>query len=156
MKVSYFEDLADHILLDIGPKADGTVPKEQVRILKELGRWTKKHRDAVYSTSAGIPHGHFYGPTSLSRNREILYLYLPHRPNGPVVLKGIKNAVNRIWVVGNGTRLSYKVLMKQYWSEVPGMVYIDVPEHVLDSRVTVLAVLLKGPIELYRGKINKD
>ncbi len=40
--------------------------------------------------------------------------------------------------------------MKQYWSTVPGILYIDVPESVLDKEVTVLAVLLDGPIELYR------
>ena len=40
--------------------------------------------------------------------------------------------------------------MKQYWSPVPGILYIDVPESVLDEEVTVLAVLVNGPIELYR------
>jgi len=66
-----------------------------------------------------------------------------------VLLKGLKNKINRIWVVGNGTKLSWKVMMKQYWSKVPGLVYIDVPEHVLDEEVTVVAVLLQGPLELY-------
>lgn len=40
--------------------------------------------------------------------------------------------------------------MKQYWSAVPGLIYIEIPEKVLDAQVTVLAVLLKDPIELYR------
>jgi len=42
--------------------------------------------------------------------------------------------------------------MKQYWSSVPGIVYIDVPENVLDEQVTVLAVLLDGKVDLYREK----
>jgi len=142
--------MGGNLLLDIGPKADGTIPEEQVTILKELGRWTNKHQEAIYSTSAGIPPGHFYGPTTLSNDKQILYLFLPHKPNGPIVLKGIKNKINRIWVVGNGTKLSSQILMKQYWSPVPGILYIDVPELVLDEEVTVLAVLLNGPIELYR------
>jgi len=41
-------------------------------------------------------------------------------------------------------------MMKQYWSAVPGLIYIEIPEKVLDAQVTVLAVLLKDPIELYR------
>ena len=40
--------------------------------------------------------------------------------------------------------------MKPYWSRVPGLVYIDLPEHVQDEQVTVLAVLLKGKVDLYR------
>jgi alpha-L-fucosidase len=42
--------------------------------------------------------------------------------------------------------------MKQYWSQVPGIVYIDVPEAVLDEQVTVIAVLLDGKVDLYREK----
>jgi len=142
--------MGGNLLLDIGPKSDGTIPTEQINILKELGRWTKKHKDAIYGTRAGIPKDHFYGATALSKNREILYLYLPHKPKGSIVLKGIKNPINRIWIVGNGTKLAWDIKMKAYWSAVPGLIYIDVPEKVLDEQVTVIAVLLKGPIELYR------
>lgn len=55
-----------NLLLDIGPKADGTIPEEQEHILKELGRWTDKHKEAIYGTERGIPYDHYYGPTALS------------------------------------------------------------------------------------------
>ena len=141
-----------NLLLDIGPKEDGTIPPEQVSILKELGRWTNKHAEAVYGTKAGIPADHFYGATALNKAGDILYLYLPYDPKGEIVLKGIKNKINRIWVVGNGTKLNWQIKMKQYWSKVPGLVFIDVPREVLDQNVTVLAVLLDGEIELYQEK----
>ncbi len=140
-----------NLLLDIGPKEDGTIPEEQVAILKEFGRWTKKHKEAVYDTHAGIPAEHFQGYTTLNKAGDILYLYLPYKPNGVVEVKGLVNKVNRVWVVGNGAMLSYKVYNKNYWSDVPGNLYIDVPEQVQDSQITVLAVLLDGPVKLYRG-----
>lgn len=143
-------NMGGNLLLDIGPKADGTIPEEQVEILEGLGRWTKKHQVAIYGSRAGIPAGHYYGPTTLSADKTILYLFVPHRPNGPLVVKGLKNKINRIWVVGNGTKLSHKIVGKQYWSQVPGICYIDLPEQALDPEVTVLAVLLDGPVELYR------
>lgn len=139
-----------NLLLDIGPKPDGTIPDEQIVVLKELGRWAKKHAEAVYATKAGIPEGHFLGPTSLNKTGDILYLYLPYKPIGPVMIKGLKNKINRIWVVGNGTKLNWDIKMKSYWSAVPGIAYIDVPDYVLDPQVTVLAVLLDGKIDLYR------
>ena len=139
-----------NMLLDVGPKADGTIPDEQINILKELGRWTNKHQEAIYGTEAGIPHGHFYGPTSLSKDKTMLYLFVDNKPNGPLVIKGLKNKINRIWVVGNGTKLSHNVMGKLYWSTVPGLLYIDVPEKDLDEQVTVIAVLLDGPVDLYR------
>ena len=140
-----------NLLLDIGPKEDGTIPEEQVAVLKEFGRWTKKHKAAVYDTRAGIPAEHFQGYTTLNKAGDILYLYLPYKPNGVVEVKGLVNKVNRVWVVGNGAMLSYKVHNKNYWSDVPGNLYINVPEQVLDSQITVLAVLLDGPVKLYRG-----
>jgi alpha-L-fucosidase len=142
--------MGGNLLLDIGPRADGTIPEEQVRILKELGRWTQKHKEAIYETVSGIPLQYFRGPTTLSRDRQTLYLFLDSRPSGPILIKGLKNKVNRIRVVGDGTKLSYKLLGKQYWSETPGLLYIDVPPENLDDQVTVIAVLLDGPVDLYR------
>lgn len=143
--------MGGNMLMDIGPREDGTIPDEEVAILKEFGRWTQKHKEAVYDTRAGIPTEHFQGYTTLNKEGDVLYLYLPYRPNGPIEVKGLMNKVNRVWVVGNGAMLNYKVYNKNYWSEVPGNLYIDVPDRVLDPNITVVAVLLDGPIRLYRG-----
>lgn len=139
-----------NLLLDIGPRADGTIPEQQVQILTELGRWTRAHAEAIYGTVAGIPAGHFYGPTTLSKDGRILYLFLPHAPQGPVVIKGLKNQVDRIRIVGNGTKLKGQILGKQYWSAVPGILYINVPAAETDPTMTVLALQLKGPVDLHR------
>jgi alpha-L-fucosidase len=146
--------MGGNLLLDIAPKPDGTIPSEQVTILKGLGRWTKKHKEAIYGTRAGIPKEHFNGYTALSKDKTILYLYVDNKPNGPLLIKGLKNKVNRIWVVGNGTKLSHKVIGKNYWSSVPGMLYIDVPKKVQDKDVTVIAVLLKGKIALFNEEVK--
>jgi len=146
--------MGGNLLLDIGPKPDGTIPEEQVIILKELGKWTKKHKDAIYGTVAGLPSGYFCGPSTLSKDSTILYLFMDYKPTGPVVVKGIKNKVNRIWVVGNGTKLDWDIKMKAYWSSVPGLLYINVPDDVLDKDVTVIALLLDRPLDIY-GKSEK-
>ncbi|MBQ7634134.1 MAG: alpha-L-fucosidase [Bacteroidaceae bacterium] len=145
--------MGGNMLLDIGPRQDGTIPEEEVAILREFGRWTTKHAEAVYGTRAGIPAQFFQGYTALSPDATTLYLYLPYRPgDGQVEVKGLMNRVNRVWVVGNGTMLPYKVYNKNYWSEVPGNLYISVPDDVLDPQITVLAVLLNGPVRLYAGQ----
>jgi len=140
-----------NLLLDIGPRQDGTIPDEEVAVLKEFGRWINKHKEAVYDTRAGIPTDYFQGYTTLNKEKNILYLYLPYRPNGQVEVKGLINKVNSVWVVGNGASLKHKVYNKNYWSAVPGNLYIEVPDNVLDPQITVIAVLLDGPIQLYHG-----
>jgi alpha-L-fucosidase len=38
-------------------------------------------------------------------------------PTGPIALKGIKNEIARIRIVGEGTLLSHEIYNKLYWSE---------------------------------------
>ncbi|NOR88267.1 MAG: alpha-L-fucosidase, partial [Bacteroidales bacterium] len=146
--------MGGNLLLDIAPKADGSIPDEQVAILQGLGRWTEKHQSAIYGTRAGIPFGHFNGYTALSKDKKTLYLYVDNKPNGPLLIKGLKNKVNRIWVVGNASKLSHEIVGKQYWSSVPGLLYIHLPEDVQDKEVTVIAVLLEDEIDLYTEEVK--
>jgi alpha-L-fucosidase len=142
--------LGGNLLLDIGPKADGTIPEEQVNILTKLGKWTGKHEKAVFESKAGIPKEYFEGPTTLSPDGKILYLFVAGKPNGPVMVKGLKNKVNSVWVVGNGTSLDWEIKMKPWWSHIPGLLFINLPEIVLDPYITVIAVLLDGEADLYK------
>ena len=144
-------NMGGNLLLDIGPKSDGTIPDEQINILKEFGRWTKKHEEAIYGSIAGMSAGHFYGPSTLSKDSTKLYLFIDYKPKGPIAIKGLKNKVNNIYVVGNGTSLSSQVLCKQWWSSVPGILYVTVPEEVLDEQITVICLTLDKPIDLYRS-----
>jgi alpha-L-fucosidase len=153
--ISIFVDAVSNggnLLLDIGPKPDGTIPKEQVNILTELGRWNDKNGEAIFGTLGGIPQGHFYGPTTISKDSTVLYLFLQGKASGQTMIKGLDNAIKEIEVVGNGTKLNHKIVGKISWSKVPGLVYIDVPAAVLDPYITVLKVTLDKPVKLYRGK----
>ena len=141
-----------NLLLDMGPKEDGTIPEEQINVLKELGAWNKKNGEAIFNTIGGISQGHFYGPTTLSKDSTNLYLFLDGKISGQLLLKGLINKIEEITVVGNGTKIGWKVVGKISWSPVPGLVYIDVPENVGDKYVTVLKVKLDGAVKLYRGR----
>ncbi|MCW3467486.1 alpha-L-fucosidase [Chitinophaga nivalis] len=153
--ISIFVDAVSNggnLLLDIGPKADGTIPAEQVTVLQELGAWNQRNGEGIFNTIGGIPQGHFYGPTTLSKDSTTLYLFLPGKTSGQVVIKGLDNKITSISTLGTGTPLSHKIVGKISWSPVPGLVYIQVPENVQDKYVTVLKVKLDKPVKLYRGK----
>lgn len=141
-----------NLLLDMGPMEDGTIPPQQVRVLKELGAWNKKNGEAVFHTVAGIPQGHFYGPTTLSKDSTVVYLFLQGKNAGPVTIKGLKNKIKNITIPGFGGTLEHKIVGKISWSHVPGIVYIEVPQSALDKYVTVLRLQLEGPVSLYKGR----
>ena len=153
--ITIFADVISHggnLLLDIGPKEDGSIPSEQIHVLKELGKWNKKHGEAIFGTLPGLPHGHFYGPTTLSKDSTTLYLFLPGGTTGNVMIKGLDNIINSIQIVGDEQTIDHKVVGKISWSRVPGLVYIDVPEKYKDPYMTVLKLKLDKPLKLYRGE----
>ena len=142
-----------NLLLDIGPKADGTIPKEQQHLLKELGKWTQKHSTAIYGTRRGIPYDHFYGPSALSKDNKTLFLYVRDIPkDGKIVLKGINNKINVAYVLGQGSMLEQQTICKVYWNKYPGITYIEIPEEALDPYYTVIALNLDGAIDLFGTK----
>jgi len=153
--IALFADVISHggnLLLDMGPQEDGTIPQPQRHVLTELGTWNKKHAAAIFGTSAGIPQGHFYGPTTLSKDSTTLYLFLQGQTAGQIMIKGLDNSIQRITVLGSNQQLSHKVVGKISWSPVPGLVYIDVPQGVQDPYMTVLELKLDKPVRLYRGR----
>ena len=140
-----------NLLLDIGPKEDGTIPEEEVHVLKELGKWNKKHEEAIFGTLPGMPQGHFYGPTTISKDSSTLYLFLPAHQTGNVMIKGLDNVIKDVQVVGTPYHLSHKIVGKISWSAVPGLVFINVPEKYSDPYMTVVKLQLDKPLKLYRG-----
>jgi alpha-L-fucosidase len=153
--IALFADVVSHggnLLLDIGPKEDGTIPEEQRNVLLELGNWNKKHDRAIFGSIPGIALGHFYGPTTLSKDSTKLYLFLQGQTAGQIMVKGLDNAIQSIKVVGSEQQLSHKVVGKISWSPVPGLVYIDVPQGVQDKYMTVLELQMDKPVKLYSGR----
>ncbi len=63
-------DLADVVskngalLLNIGPKPDGTIPDEEQRMLREIGAWLKVNGEAIYDTRPYLVFGE--GPTRVA------------------------------------------------------------------------------------------
>lgn len=145
-------NLLDHS----GLSADGmdmSIPKTSKTNAKTLS-WISDHAEALFETGKGLPDGHYAGMSALSKDKQTLYLFVEGIPTGPVALKGIKNGISRIRIVGEGSMIDHTVYNKLYWSDRPGIIYIDIPKERLDKEMTVIAILLNKPLELYREKVG--
>jgi alpha-L-fucosidase len=152
--ITIFADVISNggnMLLDIGPRADGTIPEQQLKVLQELGEWNRVNEKAIFRTLPGIPQGHFFGPTTISKDSTKLYLFVEGNMEGQVLLKGLDNKIREIKVLGSGKKLSHKVVGKISWSAVPGLVYIDMPPGTSAKYITVLELTLDKPVKLYAG-----
>lgn len=142
--------MGGNLLLDIGPRADGTIDPQQVERLRGIGRWTKRNDEAIHATVAGLPLEHYAGGSTLSKDRKTLYLFVDGKPAGDLLVKGLDNKVLRARVLGSDQPAQAKVLGKFDWSKYPGLLFISVPEQALDPDMTVVALELDAPAKLYR------
>ncbi len=140
-----------NLLLNTGPAEDGRIRADHARRLEGLGRWIRRNSEAVYPTEAGLPYGHHYGPSMLSKDRRTLFLVCFDAPRAFVELRGLRNAVKNISVLGTGERLDHRVVGGFASRGVPGVVRIDTPS-TCDPYATVLALELDGELDLYRGQ----
>ena len=143
--------MGGNLLLDAGPMEDGSFTPEQIQRLKGLGRWTHKHSEAIYGTKRGLPFGHFYGPTTISKDQKTIYCFVLDAPKDDIVVKGIQNKVTNVRLVGTKENLAFKRNGGAEWMKIPGVLQITLPVDKLDENVTVVAIDLDSPLELYRG-----
>ncbi|MGL4399780.1 MAG: alpha-L-fucosidase [Luteolibacter sp.] len=83
-----------NFLLNVGPKADGTIPPESVERLKAVGQWMKVNGEAIYGTKASpfarrLPWGRVTRKTAGERTK--LYLHIWDWPeDGKLLLPTLK------------------------------------------------------------------
>jgi len=63
------DDLVDivskngNLLLNVGPRHDGTIPEDQQRVLLDIGAWLEKNGESIYETRPWVIYGE--GPTKV-------------------------------------------------------------------------------------------
>lgn len=69
-----------NFLLNIGPKSDGSIPEESVRLFQEIGQWMKINGEAIYGTRANPFTQEFSWGRVTRKGEDELYLLLYNKP----------------------------------------------------------------------------
>lgn len=139
-----------NLLLNVGPRPDGTIPGEAVERLKAIGEWLQNNGDSIYGTKAGYVPEQPWGVSTQKGNT--LYLHLFDAPEGTGDMceiavpmpsaKGNKVVDVRFLdpsCVDGGCKPSFK--------REKDSVKISVPaDHLKKSSDTVIAVEFKRPL----------
>jgi alpha-L-fucosidase len=90
-----------NLLLNVGPKADGTFPDESVERLAGIGRWMHVNGDAIYGTSASLfAKAPFRSTTKGNR----INLFVTEWPDGALPLPGLKTTPRRVSLMADPDR----------------------------------------------------
>jgi len=93
-------------LLNIGPRADGSVPQDSVRVLTEVGQWMKRNGDSIYGSGLCQPRRSNYA--SFTRKGNTLYMHVHFWPGDSVVVAGLQAQVKSARFLASGKRIDFQ------------------------------------------------
>src|SRR5215469_6394066 len=118
-------------LLNIGPRPDGSIPEESVRVLTEVGQWLSKNGESIYPTETCQVRRNNYA--SFTRKGNTLYMHVHYWPGEVVALSGLQTSVKSARLLAGGKKVEFE--------QDPYRVrFVGLPADAPDHPVTTLAI----------------
>lgn len=141
-----------NFLLNVGPTAEGEIPKESIERLEAVGRWIDVNGEAIYGTQASPFHRLPWGRCTRKdgANGSTLYFHIFDWPaDGKLFIPGLKNKITSATLLAGGAAVPATV--------GAGAVTLQLPATAPDADVSVVRVETEGaldvdPIALLQGK----
>lgn len=93
-------------LLNIGPKGDGSIPDESVRILREVGQWMAVNGKSIYESDPCQVRRSNYA--SFTRKGNTLYMHVHFWPGTYVAIAGLMSKVKSARLLKTGQSVQFK------------------------------------------------
>ncbi|MEI8195689.1 MAG: alpha-L-fucosidase [Phycisphaerae bacterium] len=138
-----------NLLINVGPKGDGSIPPPSVKILREVGRWVKKYEEALRPgllPRPALDWNSFYGGRVTAR-KGVVYLHLALWPtHGQLTINGLKGKITGVRCLASGKKLRF--------TQTPGgfdgdRLEIRLPKQAPDPIAAVIALEHAGKISQY-------
>lgn len=122
-------------LLNIGPRPDGSIPPESVRILTEVGDWMKTGGKTIYASDECQPRRSTYA--SFTRKGNTLYMHVHFWPGEYVAIGGLMNKVLSARILKTGQAVAFS--QDGFRTKFTGL-----PAEAPDFPVTTIAIECDG------------
>jgi alpha-L-fucosidase len=122
-------------LLNIGPKPDGSIPEESVKIMTAVGKWMEKSGKSIYDTDVCQPRRSNYA--SFTRKGNTLYMHIHFWPGETAILGGLMNKVQGARLLASGKPVKFE--QDKFRVKFTGL-----PAAAPDDPVTTIAIDCDG------------
>lgn len=141
--------------LNIGPRADGSVPYEGVRRLEDMGTWLSKNGEAIYgSTGLDIRANQYdWGriTTKKLNNKQIIYLHIYNWPLDKTLrLSGILTTPDKAELFTTTGKKTLK------YTHNGSLTHIQLPQTGADHFISVVALEYNKPVELDKVVVSES
>jgi alpha-L-fucosidase len=92
-------------LLNIGPKGDGSIPDQSVRILTAVGKWMEKHGATIYETERCRVTESVMA--NFTRKGNTLYIHVYNWPGSVVAVGGLRTKVKSARLFATGEKVNF-------------------------------------------------
>ena len=92
-----------NLILNVGPDANGEIPKESSDILEEVGNWMKYNGESIYKCKASMYAKPEWG--RYTQNEKNLYCHIYDRGIGYVNLNNLRNKVEFATLLKDGSEI---------------------------------------------------
>jgi len=128
-----------NFLLNVGPKADGTIPAPFATRLKEIGAWLERNGESIYGCSPS-PFSQMHLGYVTAKGQTV-YIHVMYWPGTEMCVAGIKNRVKGVRMVATGEEMPFEQTRDRLF--VRGL-----PAKSPDPIDTVFAIEIEGPPEV--------
>ena len=121
--------LGGNLLLNVGPKPDGTLPPQFVNRMAKIGQWMDRHGEAIYGCEPGVCEFITHGwQTVVDHN---VYLLVRLWPGPRVHLCGLKTRVKSATLLSTGEPCDFRQEGEDLWID-------NLPRQAPDPLCTVI------------------
>jgi alpha-L-fucosidase len=122
-------------LLNIGPRGDGSIPEESVRIFDTVGAWLAKNGASIYGTDPCQPRRSNYA--TFSRKGTTLYMHVHFWPGDTLAIAGLLVPVKSARLLASGQTVKFE-------QDKLRVKFSGLPRAAPDDPVTTLAIECDG------------
>jgi alpha-L-fucosidase len=139
-----------NLLLNIGPRGDGSIPEESEKIVRKAGEWLKTNGKAIYESDIfdydlrekGNGRGDWDHNGVFTAQGKSLYFIMKYYPGKKYILTGMETCVKKVSLLSTQEELSFE--------QSAGKVTVALPEKLANEFCPVLEFQCDEAPAIYR------